>query len=86
MTKSAVEVRVHGRGTVRGTTPHADTSVEARCDLCAGVVDAVVSLSPAGQAPFACKACLRERLEAVTVSQWLFQEPGTGLPWGKISG
>lgn len=64
-----------------------DPGMEARCDLCAEVVDAVASMAAGGGAPFACKACLRSRLEAMTVAQWTLREPGeAGLPWGKICG
>jgi hypothetical protein len=39
-----------------------------------------------GDAPFACKSCLRGRLEAITVAMWELKAPPPGLPWGKVSG
>ena len=81
-----IEVRVQGRGTVRDGEPSADAEATARCDLCDREVDVVVSVSPAGDA-FGCKDCLRRRLEATTVAQWLLRDPSeSGLPWGKFSG
>ena len=94
MSKAPIEVKVHARGSVREGSPKKDASVEARCDLCGGVSDAVVSVAPSG-GPFACKSCLRERLENVTLALWMLrddagaEEPAdkkSGLPWGKISG
>ena len=86
MSQSPIEVRVHGRGSVRDAKPTENPKAEARCDLCGSVTDAVVSVTPNGNAPFSCKSCMRERLEAITVALWQFREPGQGLPWGKISG
>jgi hypothetical protein len=88
MSKGAIEVRVHAHGSLRDGAASADASVEARCDLCGAVTDAVASVAPAGgAAPFACKTCLRERLETITVGLFMFRAPGEkGLPWGKISG
>lgn len=64
-----------------------DRSTRARCDLCDGSVDVVVSVTPDAQGPFACKECLRKRLEAVTVASWELRDPSDrGLPWGKFSG
>ncbi len=86
MAKSQIEVRVHGRGSVRDGEPTENEKTEARCGVCDSVVDAVVSVSSGQSPPFACKNCLRERLEAVTVALYLLREPQKGLPWGKISG
>lgn len=87
MSSSAVEVKVHGRGTVAGGNPHADEAVQASCEVCGEVTDAVVSTGPDGKSPFLCKSCLRERLEQITLSLWMFRdEQSQGLPWGKISG
>ncbi len=82
-----IEVRVAGRGSVRDGLKTEDATMAARCDLCGGQSDAVVSTGGGG-APFACKSCLRARLEAITVATWVLRrEPaGGGLPWGKISG
>jgi hypothetical protein len=87
MTKGPIEVRVHAHGSMRDGAARPDASIEARCDLCGAITDAVASLAPEGRAPFACKGCLRERLETITVGLFMFREPGEkGLPWGKISG
>ncbi|HMR10987.1 MAG TPA: hypothetical protein PKA88_34650 [Polyangiaceae bacterium] len=84
---SEVIVRVRGRGVVIGGVPAEDDSVTAACDLCGSEADATASVALSGEAPFACKNCLRARLEAMTVSLYLFSSPAPGgLPWGKISG
>ncbi|MCZ7677437.1 MAG: hypothetical protein M5U28_01130 [Sandaracinaceae bacterium] len=84
---SIIEVRVAGRGTVRDGEATEDRSTSARCDLCETAVDVVVSVTKEAGGPFACKACLRKRLEAVTVAAWELRDPSDrGLPWGKFSG
>ncbi|MFO0636994.1 MAG: hypothetical protein U0168_29540 [Nannocystaceae bacterium] len=84
---SIIAVRVDRRGEVRDGHKTVDTSLAAKCDLCGAVVDAVASLSTEGGGAFACKSCLRMRLEAITVALYELREPGTtGLPWGKVSG
>ena len=83
----SIEVRIGGRGSVRDEVATKNDSQIAHCDLCSHDVDAVASTSPSGAGPFACKACLRGRLEAMTVGTWLLRNPGeAGLPWGKVSG
>ena len=47
-------------------------------------VDAVASVTPAGTEIFACKSCLRQRLEAMTVGAYLLK-PRKALPWGKLT-
>lgn len=85
--KSSIEVRIGGRGHVRDEKATQDAAQIAHCDLCGENVDAVASTSPTGAGPFACKSCLRGRLEAMTVGAWLLRQPGeAGLPWGKVSG
>lgn len=82
----SIEVRIEGRGRVKDGEPHEDTGIQAKCDLCGDATDVVVSVSPTADR-FACKACLRGRLEATTVAQWLLRDPREqGLPWGKFSG
>jgi hypothetical protein len=44
-----------------------------------------VSVTPDANGPFACKSCMRTRLEAITVAVYELRE-GSGLPWGKVSG
>jgi len=81
--KPIIEVRIAGRGVVRGGDKTVDAETKAVCDLCGAESDAVVSVGGA----FACKGCLRGRLEAVTVAAWeLRGADGGGLPWGKVSG
>lgn len=82
-----IEVRIARRGFVRDGEATGDETQVASCDLCGQEVDAVASIALAGGAPFACKSCLRGRLEAMTVGTWLLREAGDGgLPWGKVSG
>ena len=81
----AIEVKVAGRGSVRDGKRTIDASATARCDLCATDVDVVVSVTPEAKGPFACKACMRSRLEAITVAVYELRE-GSGLPWGKVIG
>ena len=76
-----IEVRVNGRGSVRDGVKKIDASTAARCDLCDSVTDVVVSVTPDAKGPFACKACMRGRLEAITVAVYELRE-GSGLPWG----
>lgn len=64
-----------------------DAAQASHCDLCGEDTDAVASTGLDGGGPFACKACLRHRLEAMTVGSFLLRQPGdSGLPWGKVSG
>jgi hypothetical protein len=82
-----IEVRVAGRGTVRAGAKKEDRQTKAVCDLCGTTTDAVVSVTVEANGPFACKACLRGRLEACTVAAWELRDAdATGLPWGKVSG
>lgn len=84
---STIEVRVAGRGKVRAGARTLDPAMKAECDLCGASTDVVVSTTPGGEGPFACKACLRGRLEAITLAIYeLKNDAPSGLPWGKISG
>ena len=84
---SKIEVRIARRGLVKDGAATHDVAQGAHCDLCGEEVDAVASTSSEGGGPFACKACLRGRLEAMTVGTWLLRDAGdAGLPWGKVSG
>lgn len=82
---ASIEVRVAGRGSVRDGQKKVETSAKAHCDLCGADTDVVVSVTPEASGPFACKACMRSRLEAITVAVYELRE-GSGLPWGKVSG
>jgi hypothetical protein len=81
----SIEVRVAGRGNVRDGKRTVDAATKAVCDLCSSDVDVVVSVTSEANGPFACKSCMRSRLEAVTVAVYELRE-GSGLPWGKVSG
>ncbi len=84
---SSIEVHIAKRGTVRDATVTPSTTQSAHCDLCEREVDAVASTTTQGGAPFACKNCLRQRLEAMTVGAWQLRDANdTALPWGKVSG
>ena len=79
-----IRVKVDAKGEVSDGRKVVAASTVARCDLCEATVDAVASVAADR---FACKTCLRQRLEAITVALYELREPGTsGLPWGKVSG
>ncbi|MBX3126688.1 MAG: hypothetical protein KF718_08215 [Polyangiaceae bacterium] len=82
-----IVVRVGGRGSVVDGAASEDPAQASSCDLCGVSAAVTASVTTDGSAPFACKDCLRARLEAMTLSQWQLAEPNpSGLPWGKISG
>lgn len=83
-----IEVRVAGRGMVRGDSVVPDTTVEAHCTMCGASAEAVVSLSDKDgkHALFACPMCIRSRLDAMSVGRYRLREPAGGLPWGKVAG
>jgi hypothetical protein len=79
-----IAVKVDARGKVEDGRKTIETNTVARCDLCDRIVDAVASVAAE---TYACKVCLRVRLEAITVALYELREPGnSGLPWGKVSG
>jgi hypothetical protein len=81
-----LEVRIAGKGSVRNEAPTANPNQVAHCDLCGADSDAVASTNE-DASQFACKACLRGRLEAMTLGAWLLKSPTeSGIPWGKVSG
>ncbi len=88
---ATIDVRIQNRGSVQGGVATRDGAQVAHCDLCGQDVDAVASTSTSG--PFACKVCLRGRLEAMTIASYVLREAeeagapaSKGLPWGKVSG
>ena len=85
---SNIEVRIDGRGIVRGDESREDATVRATCSICNATTDAVASLGAAGPSiGFICAGCLRERLDALSVGRWRMRElRDPGLPWGKTSG
>lgn len=80
-----IEVRVTGRGSVKGEAMTTDAKLQAHCGICARDVDLVVALN---ENLYACRACLRSRLDAASVATWRLAQPGKapGLPWGKVAG
>ena len=83
---ASIEVRVAGKGAVREGHKAPDANTKALCDLCEQEAEMVASVSASDGGPFACKDCLRQRLEAMTVASWILREQPGGLPWGKVSG
>ena len=84
MSKPAIEVIISGGGRVANGELHRNEATRATCSLCATDVEAATSL--AGGA-YACAACLRERLDALSVARFrMFEGKSQGLPWGKVSG
>ncbi len=81
---SEIEVRVAGRGVVRGDTVEGGEETKATCAACGRESDAVASIAKV----FACADCLRERLEAMSVARFRLRADGQSgpLPWGKVSG
>lgn len=83
-----IDVRVHGRGAVRGEMVVEDATVAAVCAECDVEKEAVASVGTKGY--FLCADCLRARLEALSVARYVLRaEPvrrAPGLPWGKITG
>ena len=80
----AIEVRISGRGCTRDDQVTHDPAVVAHCDLCQQDVLIAVSMGSI----FACKECIRLRLDATSIASWQLRDisQGGGLPWGKISG
>lgn len=87
MSRPAIEVRITNGGRVAQGQVERDESVRASCTLCANSVEASASITaPGGAEAFACAACLRERLDALSVARFRVYDTAQGLPWGKVSG
>lgn len=82
---ATIEVRITGRGTVHGQQANPDTDCNAVCSLCDTATDAVASVTTEPGSVYACKSCLRERLEAMTLGAWMLREDAGTLPWGKVT-
>jgi hypothetical protein len=83
---SSIEVHVTGGGVIRSGELRADADVRARCSLCSRDVEASASIA-ANSGEHACAACLRERLDALSVARFRLRESRSGaLPWGKVTG
>ena len=81
---AAIEVRIAGKGVVRGEEIESNEATVARCHLCGEDCDLVASLTAEVDA---CRDCLRARLDASSVAAWRLREPSkAGLPWGSIAG
>jgi membrane protein len=82
--RMSIDVHVTGGGTISNGELRADTTAVARCTLCAKDVEAAVALGANGSA---CAACLRDRLDALSVARFRLRESRSGsLPWGKVTG
>jgi hypothetical protein len=80
---SAIDVHVTGGGTITNGELKADGQTVARCSLCSRDAEATAAIGAA----FACAACLRERLDALSVARFRLRESRSGsLPWGKVTG
>ena len=80
----SINVHVTGGGTISDGELFADAAAIAKCTLCAKEVEASVGI---GTGASACAACLRDRLDALSVARFRLRESRTGsLPWGKVTG
>lgn len=81
---AAIDVHVTQAGSIVSGELRTDPTVVAKCTLCAREVDSSAAIGTAGHA---CAACLRERLDALSVARFRLCEPrSTGTPWGKVTG
>jgi len=80
---AAIDVCVSQGGTIVGGEVRVDPKAVARCSLCGRDVESAAALA-AGN--YACAACLRERLDALSVARFRLKESGSGVPWGKVTG
>ena len=81
-----IEVKVAGRGVVRGDSATADADTKALCSICNLESDVVVSVPANGASVDVCTQCLRTRLDAMSVARYRLRGPATGIPWGKVAG
>jgi hypothetical protein len=82
----SIDVQVSGGGTVSNGAVKVDPTTVARCSLCAKDVEAAVGIGPDKTA---CAACLRDRLDALSVARFrLHEQTGAprSIPWGKVTG
>jgi len=81
---AAIEVQVSGGGSITADgAVRADAGTRAACTLCGRQVEAAAELA-AGT--WACAACLRDRLDALSVARFRLSAGRGSLPWGKVSG
>ena len=83
-----IEVRVAGRGIVSGDKSQIDAGMKATCSLCGTDAKVVCSMTAndGSVTLFACPACMRVRLDAMSVARYRMRDGGSGLPWGKVAG
>jgi len=82
----SIDVQITGGGTVTNGTVNIDPTTKATCSLCSKPADAAVGIGPDRTA---CAACLRERLDALSVARFRLQDttgPKSSIPWGKVTG
>ena len=80
----SIDVHVTGGGIISNGEVRSDPNAVAHCSLCSREVEAAATLA-AGTS--ACAACLRDRLDALSVARFRLRESRTGsLPWGKVTG
>ena len=80
---SAIDVQVTGGGIITNGELKIDTTINARCGLCARDVESAAAIA----GTYACAQCLRERLDALSVARFRLRESRTSsLPWGKVTG
>lgn len=77
-----IDVQVTSGGTVSNGAVSVDPSTAASCSLCGKKVEASVGIGPDRTA---CAACLRARLDALSVARFRLETSGT-IPWGKVTG
>ena len=81
----SIDVQITSGGTVSNGAVKLDPTTAASCSLCGKKVEASVGIGPDWTA---CAACLRDRLDALSVARFRLQEtgPSSRIPWGKVTG
>jgi hypothetical protein len=78
-----IDVHVSGGGSIVGGEVREDAATVARCTICAREVDVAASL---GKDAYACAACLRDRLDAMSIARFRLRDGrNSKLPWGKVT-
>lgn len=79
----SIDVQVTGGGTISNGEQRADSATVAKCSLCASDVDACATI---GDGKTACAACLRARLDALSIARFRLSHSASGaIPWGKVT-
>lgn len=81
----SIDVKISGGGVVINGAVSVDPTTKATCSLCSKSVDAAVGIGPDRTA---CAACLRDRLDALSVARFRLQDTSgpRSIPWGKVTG